>query len=35
MLYAGVAYSKVSGGLAFGYITTSTFDPTIGIRYTF
>jgi predicted porin len=35
MLYAGVAYSKVSGGLAFGYITTSTFDPTVGIRYTF
>jgi predicted porin len=35
MLYAGVAYSKVSGGFAFGYLTTSTFNPTVGLRYTF
>lgn len=35
MLYAGVAYSKVSGGFAFSYINTSMFDPTVGLRYTF
>jgi predicted porin len=35
MLYAGVAYSKVSGGLAFSYIKTSTYDPTVGLRLFF
>jgi predicted porin len=34
-LYAGVAYSKVSGGLAFSYQKTSTFDPTVGLRFKF
>ncbi|WMT76428.1 porin [Bradyrhizobium sp. Ash2021] len=35
MLYAGIAYSKVNGGFAFSYLTTSTFDPTVGLRFTF
>jgi hypothetical protein len=35
MLYAGITYSKVGGGLAFSYITTSTIDPTVGLRFTF
>ncbi|MCC8958126.1 porin [Bradyrhizobium sp. Pear77] len=35
MFYAGMAYSKVSGGLAFGYLKTYTYDPTIGLRFTF
>jgi predicted porin len=34
-LYAGVAYSKVSGGMAFGYLTTNEFAPTAGMRFTF
>jgi predicted porin len=34
-LYAGVAYSKVSGGFAFSYLNTSEFDPTVGMRFTF
>jgi predicted porin len=32
-LYAGVAYSEVDGGFAFGFLNHSTFDPTIGMRY--
>jgi predicted porin len=35
MFYAGLAYSKVSGGFAFGYLTVSTYDPTVGLRLTF
>lgn len=35
MIYGGLAYSKVSGGLAFSYIKTSTFNPTVGLRMTF
>jgi predicted porin len=35
MLYAGVAYSQVSGGFAFGFLSKSTFDPTVGLRFTF
>jgi predicted porin len=34
-LYAGVAYSKVNGGMAFSYLNTSEFDPTVGMRFTF
>jgi hypothetical protein len=29
MLYAGIAYSEVSGGLAFGFLSKSTYDPTV------
>jgi predicted porin len=35
MLYAGISYSKVSGGMAFGYLNTYNFDPTVGLRFTF
>ena len=35
MFYAGLAWSKVSGGFAFSYLTTSTYDPTVGVRFTF
>ena len=35
MLYAGIAFSKVSGGFAFSYLATSAFDPTVGLRLTF
>jgi predicted porin len=31
--YAGIAYSQVAGGFAFGYLATSTFDPTVGMRF--
>jgi predicted porin len=34
-LYAGVAYSKVSGGFAFSYPNTFEFAPTAGMRFTF
>jgi predicted porin len=33
--YAGAMYSKVSDGLASGFLHTSTIDPTIGLRFTF
>lgn len=33
--YAGLMYSHVSGGLAFGYLHRSTVDPTTGLRFTF
>jgi predicted porin len=34
--YAGVMYSAVADGLANGYIySKNTFDPTIGVRFTF
>jgi hypothetical protein len=35
MLYAGISYSKVSGGMAFGYLNTYNLDPTVGLRFTF
>jgi predicted porin len=34
LLYAGVNYSKTSGGLAFSFIKTSTINPTVGVRFT-
>jgi predicted porin len=34
-VYAGAMYSKVSNGLANGFLHTSTVDPTIGLRFTF
>ena len=34
-VYAGAMYSDVKGGLANGYLYTSTIDPTLGVRYTF
>jgi predicted porin len=33
--YAGAMWSSVSGGLANGFLNTSTIDPTIGFRYQF
>ena len=33
--YAGVMYSKVSNGLANGFLHTSSYDPTIGFRFKF
>lgn len=33
--YAGAMWSQVQGGLAVGYLSTSTIDPTIGFRYNF
>jgi len=33
--YAGLMFSKVSNGLASGFLHTSTIDPTIGLRFTF
>ena len=33
--YAGVMWSNVSHGLAFDYINTTMFDPTIGVRFSF
>jgi len=34
-VYAGAAYSKVSDGLANGFLYTSNVDPTIGVRFQF
>ena len=34
-VYAGVAYSKVSDGLANGFLNTSEYDPMIGFRFQF
>jgi predicted porin len=34
-LYAGVAYSEVNGGFAFGYLNRATYDPTVGLRCAF
>lgn len=34
-LYAGVAYSKVSGGFGFSFLKTSEYDPTVGMRFAF
>jgi hypothetical protein len=28
-------YSETSGGLASGYLNTSTVDPTVGVRFKF
>ncbi|MFI4890881.1 MAG: porin [Steroidobacterales bacterium] len=33
--YVGAMWSQVEGGLANGYLHTSTIDPTIGFRYSF
>jgi predicted porin len=33
--YGGAMWSQVEGGLANGFLNTSTIDPTIGLRYTF
>lgn len=33
--YAGVMYSGVTGGMANGFLNVNTFDPTVGVRYTF
>jgi predicted porin len=35
MLYAGVVYSKASGGFAFSFLQTSTINETVGVRFTF
>lgn len=35
MIYGGSTYSKVSGGMAFSYLNTSTFVHTAGVRLTF
>jgi hypothetical protein len=35
LLYAGVTYTKVSGGFAFSYLQTSTINETAGVRFTF
>ncbi|HET9391656.1 MAG TPA: porin [Steroidobacteraceae bacterium] len=34
-IFAGALYTKVSDGLANGYINTSNIDPTIGVRFKF
>ncbi|MDE3174679.1 MAG: porin [Pseudomonadota bacterium] len=34
-LYAGLMYSKVSGGLASGFLYNNNLDPTVGIRIKF
>jgi predicted porin len=33
--YAGAMYSEVSNGLASGFLATSNFDPTVGVRLQF
>jgi predicted porin len=33
--YGGAMWSQVQGGLANGYLHTSTIDPTVGFRYNF
>jgi predicted porin len=33
--YAGLMYSKVSDGLANGYLQTSNINPTVGVRFSF
>jgi predicted porin len=35
MLYGGITYSVVGGGLAFSYLAKSTYTPTVGARLTF
>jgi predicted porin len=34
-VYAGAMFSKVSDGLASGFLNTSTVDPTVGLRFMF
>ncbi len=34
-VYGGAAWSKVSDGLASGFLNTSTWDPTVGVRFQF
>ncbi len=34
-VYAGAMYSKVSDGLASGYLKTNTVDPMVGLRFQF
>ena len=33
--YAGAMFSRVSDGLASGYLHTSTIDPMVGFRFKF
>jgi hypothetical protein len=33
--YGGIAFSKVDGGLAFGYQVKDMFSPTVGVKYAF
>ena len=33
--YIGTMFSQVNGGLAFGFIKRSNFDPTVGLRFRF
>jgi predicted porin len=33
--YGGAMFSRVSGGLAAGYLNTSTIDPMVGVRFQF
>ena len=34
-LYAGLMFSKVSSGLANGYLERNNIDPTVGLRFRF
>jgi predicted porin len=34
-LYAGIVYSQVSGGMAFGFLHTAEITPSVGMRYSF
>ena len=34
-VYLGAMYSKVSDGLASGYLYTNNINPTVGLRYKF
>lgn len=33
--YAGIMFSQVNGGLANGYLSRNTIDPTVGLRFRF
>jgi hypothetical protein len=34
-LYAGVMFSQVNGGLAYGFLQRNNVDPTVGLRFRF
>jgi predicted porin len=34
-LYAGIMFSQVNGGLAFGFLQRNNIDPTVGLRFRF
>jgi len=34
-IYGGVMYSNVNNGMASGFLYNNTWDPTVGLRYTF